>query len=166
MKKKKTTKKTAINAVHKITHNVEKIKSIPHKKIRNSNNVKLGRTYCCLDDDLPHTNKDSNKIVNVAVIDMNKNKDLAIVRLTTQESKNAEPFNPKHKLYKGFKTFIEITFQDKSKINASDKRLKENPWKNDLTKSNIEQIRNKNLHKCIQAQRNRELIKNLHKKND
>lgn len=35
MKNKKTTKKTATNAVHKITHNVEKIKSIPQTKNQN-----------------------------------------------------------------------------------------------------------------------------------
>lgn len=103
----------------------------------------IGGTFKVSDNDLPHTNTGTNKIVNLAIIDENNLKELAGVRLTTQESKNAIRFKTKHKLYKGYKTFLITEFQDRTPIKANDKRLKENPWHNDLSVANIKEIEDK-----------------------
>lgn len=107
-----------------------------YKKIsHNYNNI--GKTFRVNDDDLPHTNKGSGKIVNVGVIEQNIKGEMGVVRLTTQEGKNSRSFHGKHRLYKGFKTFFETEFQNKDAIISSDKRLKENPWINNLSQDNI-----------------------------
>lgn len=108
--------------------------------IKNKNSY-VGRTYKVKDDDLPHSNGNSNKIVNIAVIEEN-GKRIAGIRTTTQETKNTKPFKPKHKLYKGYKTFLETKFHNGDNLNVEDKRLKENPWTFNLSYENLKNARN------------------------
>lgn len=114
----------------------------------------VGRTYKINDDDLPHTNKDSGKIVNVAAIEQNEKGEIVVSRLTTQETKNAKKFKSKHRLYKGYKTFAETQFQNKDYITPSDSRLEENPWINNLTRDNLNEMRKTIYLQSKQAQSN------------
>ncbi|MGN1228001.1 MAG: hypothetical protein ACI4TX_05110, partial [Christensenellales bacterium] len=45
--------------------------------------------------------------------------------------------------YKGYKTFLITEFQDGSPIKENDKRIKENPWVNNLSQANIDEINDK-----------------------
>ncbi|MGN1227837.1 MAG: hypothetical protein ACI4TX_04255, partial [Christensenellales bacterium] len=54
--------------------NVEKVGIVKPKKHKNISNI--GKTFKCNDNDLPHKNKDSNKIVNIAILDENKKREL------------------------------------------------------------------------------------------
>lgn len=145
--------------------NIELVKRIKGKTSSKKNRSYIGRTYMCSDNDLPHKNQNSNKIVNLAIIEENASKELAGVRLTTQETKNAVPFDNKHRLYKGYKTFLITKFQNGTSIKANDKRIKENPWINNLTKQNIQEIKSRIYKHCVQAPENRKLRDNF-KKND
>lgn len=138
-----------------VKSNVEKIRNVkPKKKVRISN---IGKTFKCSDNDLPHKDKDSNKIVNIAILDENKKQELAGVRLTTKETSNAIPFKvSKHKLYKGYKTFLITEFQDGSPIKEKDTRISENPWRNNLSKANMEEINNKIYYHSKQSLDNRQ----------
>ncbi len=119
-----------------------KLKSLitgQNKPIKNKNSY-IGRTYKVKDNDLPHKDKGSNKIVDIAVIEEN-GKRLGGVRTTTQVTKNTESFKPKHRLYKGYKTFLETKFHNGDDLNVDDKRLKENPWINNLSYENLNNVR-------------------------
>lgn len=105
---------------------------------------------------MPHKNSDSNKIVNIAIIDENNRKEFAGVRLTTRQSVNAIPFNSGHRLYKGYKTFLITEFQDGSPIKAGDKRISENPWIYNLSNSNLSEIKDKIFHHSKQSLDNRQ----------
>ena len=69
----------------------------------------VGRTYKVNDNDLPHKNDGSRKVVDLAVIESN-GKHIGGVRVTTRNGKNAFSFKTKHNLYKGYKTFLETKF--------------------------------------------------------
>lgn len=136
-----------------------------NKVIKNKKSY-VGRTYKVQDNDLPHKNENSNKTVNFAVVEEN-GKFLGGIRTTTQNTKNAHPFKNKHRLYKGFKTFFEIDFNDGSPIRADDERLKENPWLNNLTFENIDEIRNTIFEHSMQSTENkskRDKLKTRNKK--
>lgn len=107
------------------------------KSIINKNSY-VGRTYRVNDNDLPHTDEDTDKIVNFIAIEENGQR-LGGVRTTT---KNTRSFIPKHRLYNRYRTFLEIHFQDGSPIKADDIRLQENPWKNNLNNEQIENVQN------------------------
>lgn len=123
------------------------------KPIKNKNSY-VGRTYRVNDNDLPHNNADSNKVVNLLVVEENE-KCVGGVRGTTQDTPIARPFKSKHPLYKGFKTFFETEFNDGTPIMADDKRLKENQWKNNLSVENLHEIKDVLYHKSKQAKENR-----------
>lgn len=108
--------------------------------IKNKNSY-VGRTYKVMDNDLPHKNKGSNKVVDIAVIEEN-GKRIGGIRTTTKETKNTKPFQPRHKLYKGYKTFLETKFHNGDDLNVEDKRLKENPWTFNLSYENLNNARN------------------------
>lgn len=133
--------------------------------IKNQNSY-IGRTYKVNDNDLPHSNGNSNKIVNFAVIEEN-GENLGGVRTTTQETKNARPFRTGHRLYKGFKTFLEIEFDNGDLITADDKRLTKNPWVNNLSNENVNEVRNQIYLHSKQSGTNkfrRDKLKSLNKK--
>ena len=117
--------------------------------IKNKNSY-VGRTYKVNDNDLPHKDKGSNKIVNIAVIEEN-GKRIGGVRTTTRETKNTKSFNPNHKLYKGYKTFLETKFHNGDDLNVEDKRLKENPWIYNLSHKNLINVRNTLYHHSRQS---------------
>lgn len=110
------------------------------KPIKNKNSY-VGRSYRVNDNDLPHNNADSNKIVNLAVVEENGRR-IAGVRTTSKDTPNAHPLKTKHPLYKGVKTFLLVKFNDGSPITADDKRLKENQWDNNLSAENVNEVRN------------------------
>ncbi len=127
-------------------------------KLNNSYKNYIGRTFKVNDDDLPHKNKGSGKIVNVAPIEQNNKGELAVVRLTTGHGKNARPFKNNHHYYKGYKTFVETEFYNKEIITPFDNRLKENPWKYDLSNKNINEIRQNVYYNSRQSKSNREKV--------
>lgn len=145
---------------------MSKNKSKFNNAIRNKNSY-VGRTYKVNDNDLPHNNLDSNKTVDLLIIEEN-GKNLGGVRATKQKTKNTRAIKTKHRLYKGYKTFLEIEFYDGTDITANDKRLQENPWKNNLSEQNVEEIREELYHHSRQAVTNRanrdKLKSNRHKK--
>lgn len=108
--------------------------------IKNKNSY-VGRTYKVKDNDLPHKDKGSNKIVDIAVIEEN-GKRIGGVRTTTRDTKNTKSFKPKHKIYKSYKTFLETKFHNGDDLNVEDKRLKENPWDYNLSYENLNNVRN------------------------
>ena len=126
----------------------------------------VGRTYKVKDDDLPHKDKGSGKIVDIAIVESNGNF-LGGVRTTTKKTKNAQPFKSKHRLYKGFKTFLETKFYNNDDIMANDTRLKENPWKNNLSRDNINEIREKiyfHSRQAVENRKKRDMLKSRDKK--
>jgi hypothetical protein len=120
-----------------------------------NNRSYIGRTYKVHDNDLPHKNAGSGKIVNVAII-VENGKRLGGVRTTTCETKSAKKFNTPHPLYKGYKTFFETTFQNGDYITAKDKRLMENVWQNNLSADNVTEIRRQIFEHSLQSKTNRE----------
>lgn len=142
-------------------------KSIKFNKPIINKNSYVGRTYKVNDNDLPHKDKDSNKIVNLAVIEENGKK-VGGVRTTTKKGLNSTPFNKsKHILYKGYKNFLETNFQNGDIIRVDDKRLCENPWKYNLSYENVNEIKNKiyyNSHQSIENRKKRELFNFKNKK--
>lgn len=145
---------------------MSKNKSKFNNAIRNKNSY-VGRTYKVNDNDLPHDNKDPNKTVNLLIIEEN-GKHLGGVRTSTQRTRNTRAIIPRHRVYKRYKTFLEIEFYDGTDITANDKRLQENPWKNNLSEQNVEEIREELYHHSRQAVTNRanrdKLKSNRHKK--
>lgn len=136
---------------------VQKNKDKPIKKQKSY----IGRTYKVNDNDLPHKNKNSNKIVNIAIIEENGKK-VAGVRMSKQKTPNTHSFQPNHHLYKGYKSFLEIKFNDGTQITIDSKKLKENPWKNDLTETQVDNVRNTlYLHsrQAVQNRKNRDELK-------
>lgn len=126
----------------------------------------IGRTYKIRDNDLPHKNKDSGKIVDIAVVEQN-GKNIGAVRATTKKNKNSKSFKPKHILYKRYKTFLEIRFSNGDLLNVDDARLHENPWKYDLSTPQITNIWDTLYTHSRQNAENktkRDYLKNLHKK--
>lgn len=135
------------------------------KVVRNKNSY-VGRTYKVNDNNLPHDDKNAFKDVNLAIIEEN-GKFLGGVRATKQNTKNARPFKSRHRLYKGFKTFFEIDFNDGSPIKADDERLQENPWVYNLTYENIDEIKNIIFEHSLQStanKKNRDKLKTRNKK--
>lgn len=131
-----------------------------NKPIINKNSY-VGRTYKVSDNDLPHTNENSNKIVNFAVIEENGKK-VGGVRTTTKKTKNATPFIPRHRVYKGYKSFLVTKFQNGDTIVVDDKRLEENPWKNNLSYENVNNVRNRlyfHSKQSVQNRKNRDSLK-------
>jgi hypothetical protein len=114
----------------------------------------IGRTYRVSDNDLPHNDNDSNKIVNLAIIEAN-GKRLGGVRTTTQKGKNSKEFSPKHKLYKSYKTFFETKFQNGDDITVDSGKIFENPWKNNLSNKQVENIRKEIYYHSRQSVDNR-----------
>ena len=110
-----------------------------NKRIKKQNSY-VGRTYSVKDNDLPHKNAGSNKLVDIAVIE-EKGKNIGAVRTTTKKTKNSMPFVPKHKLYLRHKNFLETEFYNGDVLNVDDLRLKENPWKNNLSRQQVENVR-------------------------
>lgn len=123
------------------------------KPIKNKNSY-VGRSYRVNDNDLPHNNADSNKVVNLLVVEEN-GKRVGGVRGTTQKTPNAHSFHSKHPLYKGVRTFLETEFNDGTPIMADDKRLKENQWDNNLSVENLHEIKDVLYRKSKQAKENR-----------
>jgi hypothetical protein len=149
----KPNSKTTLNKTTKIF----KTANHENKPIKNKNSY-VGRTYRMQDDDLPHNNQGSGKIVNVAVVDENRHGEMAVVRLSTKNTQNAKKFKTQHRLYKGYKTFVEIQFKNNDSIKPSDKRLKENPWLNNLTRDNLNEMRDTLYNKSKQAKTNKEKV--------
>ena len=133
-----------------------------NKVIKNKNSY-VGRTYKMNDDDLPHDNEGSGKVVNFAVIEEN-GKRLGGVRTTTKNTLNAKPFRTKHRLYKGYKTFLETQFHNGDDIIADDERLKENPWLNNLTRDNLNEIKETLYISSRQSKTNKRISEELKKK--
>ena len=131
--------------------------------LRNKNSY-VGRTYRVKDNDLPHKNAGSGKIVDIAIVEEN-GINLGGVRTTTKKTKNTRPFHSKHLLYKGYKTFLETKFHNGDDITAYDKRLKENPWKYNLSSENVYEVRNNLYYHSQQAIENRKKKDELHNSN-
>lgn len=146
---KKNSKKNDIQKIKK-----DSIKLSKKSKVLKGKSL-VGRTYKVNDNDLPHKNEGSGKIVDLAVIESN-GKHIGGVRVTTKNGKNAFSFKTKHNLYKGYKTFLETKFSNNDDIVSDDKRLHENPWKYNLTVDNIKEVREKIYYHSRQANENRE----------
>ena len=129
------------------THGLKNFK--PHIR----KNSHIGKTFKMSDNDLPHKNADSNKIVNLAVIEENGDR-VGGVRMTTRNNQVGSRFKSNHPIYKGYKHFLETKFNDGSNITASDKRLKQNSTKNNLSQENINEVKAVIYTKAKQKQRN------------
>lgn len=126
----------------------------------------IGRTYRVNDDDLPHNNKGSGKVVNIAIVE-EYGDNLGAVRMTKQKTKNTKSFIPEHKLYKGYKTFLVVKFSNGDNLKLSDSRLSENPWKNNLSQQQVDNVRDRLYGHSRQSSYNIEQLnhlKSLHKK--
>ncbi len=132
--------------------------------------VPNGRTLKTKDEYLPQEKGKVKELKDrrwVAVIDSNKENELAVVRLTDEQQKNTT-YLPTYK--KGnrrktyFKHFVEIEDNAGNAIIATDSgKFQENPPKYDLSTRELEKIRDKVLNHTKQSSKNRENIDNLKK---
>lgn len=130
--------------------------------------IPIGRTLKTKDKYLSH---DSDKNLKekrwVAVIDKNANEELAVVRLTTKNTKNTThlpTYNSGNKKKTYFKHFVETKDNAGNPIKVDNKKFYENSDKYDLKESEVKAIQNKVFHKVKQSQKNNDLIKNLKNK--
>ncbi len=105
----------------------------------------------------------------VAVIDSNQKNELAVVRLTDEEQKNTTAlptYKKGNKRDTYFKHFVETEDNEGNPIVATKNgKFQENPAKYDLSKRELEKVKDKVLNHTKQSSKNRENIENLHKNN-
>ncbi len=171
---------------HKSLHkNTRKTKSVVQKKQtevkpsvlktekKKKDELKIGRTVLTKDCYLPNDPKKSKQLKEkrvVVIIDKNTNKELAIVRLTTQEQKNttelkgytAKGQKVNSKKDNGqtpkttfFKHFVEIYDNENNPITIDNVKFILRNERDNLTSKQVKQITKKVYGSCKQAGANR-----------
>ncbi len=138
--------------------------------------VPVGRTLITKDEYLPNKPGKAKRANDsksnpkdhrwVAVIDKNDKEELAVVKLTTQNTPNTThlpTYKKGNKKDTYFKNFVEIEDNEGKPIVVGDK-FKENAPKHDLSSDEIKLIQNEVYHRGKLAQRNNDLIKILKSK--
>lgn len=132
-------------------------------------NIPIGRTIRTKDENLPSKNsKVQNKKEHrwVAVIDKNTHEELAVVRLTTKKQKNTSlliGYRCGNKKDTFFKHFVETNDNKGNPIKVDGRKFIENDKKNDLTGTQIKQIKKRVLEHSQQASDNKNKIRILKK---
>ena len=142
----------------------KKAKKEPKKQEKK---VPIGRTIKTKDKYLPFDKRKVQKLKDerwVVVVDKNTNEELAIVRLTTKNSKNSTclpTYKKGNKEMTYFKHFVEIEDKEGKPIKIDNRRFFENTKAFDLNKDEINLIQQTVRGKCKQAATNKEKIKKL-----
>lgn len=153
--------KRKLNKVIKVEKQTRKSKS---KK----QTVSVGSTLKTKDEYLPFDKSKVKELKNkrwVAVIDKNKKGEFAVVKLTTQRTKNTtelKGYSKGNKKTTYFGHFVEIKDNEGNPIKVSVK-FKANQPKYDLTSKQVKQIKEKVLNGVKQASQNKKNIKDLRK---
>jgi hypothetical protein len=131
-----------------------------------------GRTIKTQDKHLP---QEKNKVKELkgkrwaVIVDSNRLDELAVVRLTGEDTPNTTPL-PKYKKGNGrvtyFKHFVEIKDAEGNSIKIDGQRFIENPWIYDLSKQDVERIRKKVFSSVKQSGENKKKRDALKKRGD
>lgn len=103
----------------------------------------------------------------VAVIDVNDDAELAVVRMTTRKQKNTFPldtYRRGNKRKTRIKTFVETEDREGNPIAVDGVRFIENPHTEDLSRSEVDFITEQVTIHAKQSSENRKKLKKLHEK--
>ena len=125
------------------------------------NRILLGRTLSTRDNFLGK-NKRSNKKRPVAVIEINKRNELAVVPLSSREGKHRTRLKNYQDGKSFFKHFVEIEDNEGKPIKVGEK-FKENHSRHDLSRRDIQKIRKKVFEHSSPAPENRKKIEKFRK---
>jgi hypothetical protein len=156
-----------VKQVKKNTAQKAVAKKVPVKPARssvNADNVSKrypnGRTLKTKDEYLPTSQKGSStnpkEKRHVAVVDSNRNDELAVVRMTTQKQQNTTPIRT-YKKGNGketyFKHFVEIADNEGKPIKVDGVKFIENPCSFDLSKNELQAVQKKVFKHTVQSPR-------------
>ena len=174
--KKTPSKKTVVNKKQKslIARLIAALKSLMSEKLKTAKGKKIpnGRTLKTKDEYLPYDPKQVEELKNkrwVAVIDSNKDNELAIVRLTDENKPNTTllpNYKKGNKKDTYFKHFVETTDNNGDPIKViKGGKFQENDKRYDLKQNEIEKIRKKVLEHSTQCSENKKKLTDLKEKN-
>ena len=172
---KKTSQKTVVSKKQKslIARLIGILKSLMSKKVKTAKGKRIpnGRTLKTEDEYLPSKQskiKEQKDKRWVAVIDSNKDNELAIVRLTDENTTNTTllpNYKKGNKKDTYFKHFVETTDNNGDPIKViKGGKFQENDKRYDLSSEEIDKIYDKVYHHSKQSTQNQKLRKELKKK--
>ena len=131
------------------------------KTVKNKKTVPVGRTLSTKDNFLPN-NTGSKKERPVVVIETNVSNELAVVPLSSRKGKNRTRLPNYQKGESYFKHFVEVQDNEGNPIKINNK-FKANHKNQDVSKKDVETIREKIFLHSKTSQTNNEKMKNFRK---
>lgn len=164
---KNSVKENKVNKKNKDTKQDKKTTKVD-SKTKPNRNVPWGRTITTNDKYLGKQKTGSNKKRPVVVIDNNKNNELAVVPLSSKSGSNRTELkgykNKKTGQTTYYKHYIEIEDDEGNPIVINDK-FRENHKNMDISREDVDSIRDRVLNHSLPSKSNKEKIQKLHKKN-
>ena len=144
----------------------EKLVRLGSPKLKDSENrIPWGRTLSTNDKYLPHTDEVKDKRRTVVVIETNSNEEFAVVPLSGSKGKHRTLLKDYQDGKSYFKHFVEIHDDEEKPIKIGDK-FKANHENQDVSKKDVDKIRNKVFKSSRPAPRNVEKIEIFRKRNE